>query len=197
MHCKNRFCSNDHGFSLVELIVVIAIMAILAAVAIPTFAHFITMAKEASDIAFMNDLEHAIMLAATADMKTGGISELQVEINKNDGSIIKITYFDKHHLDYDELPDEDTERGEGYSFEKGDGQTISQIIDWDYKFKAHNSVKDNKHWKDDRWTLALITTSDNQESPQDPPHSEDQSPSGNQNPSGDQPPPWAFDENLE
>jgi prepilin-type N-terminal cleavage/methylation domain-containing protein len=112
MHSKSSFHSNK-GFSLVELIVVIAIMAILAAVAIPTFAHFITMAREASDIAFMNDLEHAIMLAATADMKTGGISKLQVEINKNDGSIIKITYFDKHHLDYDELPDEDTERGEG------------------------------------------------------------------------------------
>jgi prepilin-type N-terminal cleavage/methylation domain-containing protein len=196
MHSKHRFCSNDHGFSLVELIVVIAIMAILAAVAIPTFAHFITMAKEASDIAFMNDLEHAIMLAATADMKTGEISELQVVINKNDGSIIKITYFDKHHLDYGEAPNEATERIEYYSFEKGDGQTISQIIDWDYKFKAHNSVKDNKHWKDDRWTLTLITTSDNQESPQDPPHSEDQNPSGNQNSSGDQPP-WAFDENLE
>ena len=164
MHSKCRFCSNDRAFSLIELIVVIAIMAILAAVAIPTFAYFITQAKEASDIAFMNDLEHAIMLAATADMKTGEISELKVEINKNNGSIIKITYFDKHHLDYDELPDEDTERGEGYSFEKGDGQTISQIIDWDYKFKAHNSVKDNKHWKDDRWTLSFSETPEMPES---------------------------------
>jgi hypothetical protein len=67
-------------------------------------------------------------------------------------------------LDYDELPDEDTERGEWYSFEKGDGQTISQIIDWDYKFKAHSSVKDNKHWKDDRWTLSFSETPEMPES---------------------------------
>ena len=156
MHIKSSFHSNK-GFSLVELIVVIAIMAILAAVAIPTFAHFITMAKEASDIAFMNDLEHAIMLAATADMKTGEISELKVEINKNDGSIIKITYFDEHHLDYDGLPDEDTKRGEYCSFEKGDGQTISQIIDWDYKFKAIDSINDegkmnNRNWNP-QWSV--------------------------------------------
>ena len=56
---------NNKGFSLVELIVVIAIMAILAAVAIPTFAHFIEKANHASDDQFIADVEYAVELANT------------------------------------------------------------------------------------------------------------------------------------
>ena len=55
--------TNNKGFSLVELIVVIAIMAILAAVAIPTFASFITKANVASDVDFINNVEYAAELA--------------------------------------------------------------------------------------------------------------------------------------
>ena len=50
--------NNNKGFSLVELIVVIAIMAILAAIAIPTFAHFITKANEASDAELLNNINY-------------------------------------------------------------------------------------------------------------------------------------------
>ncbi len=49
---------NNKGFSLVELIVVIAIMAILAAVAIPTFAHFITKANQASDDELLHNINY-------------------------------------------------------------------------------------------------------------------------------------------
>ena len=46
---------------------------------------------------------------------------------------------------------------EGYSFEKGDGQTISQIIDWDYKFKAIDSINNegkmnNRNWNP-QWSV--------------------------------------------
>lgn len=58
--------TNNKGFSLVELIVVIAIMAVLAAVAIPTFAGFITKANKASDDQFLNDIEYAVQLANAA-----------------------------------------------------------------------------------------------------------------------------------
>lgn len=57
--------TNNKGFSLVELIVVIAIMAILVAVAIPTFAGFINKANKASDDQFMADAEYAVVLANT------------------------------------------------------------------------------------------------------------------------------------
>ena len=55
--------TNNKGFSLVELIVVIAIMAILAAVAIPTFAGFITKAQDASNVQEVADLAYAADLA--------------------------------------------------------------------------------------------------------------------------------------
>ena len=54
---------NNKGFSLVELIVVIAIMAILAAVAIPTFAHFITKANQASDDELLHNINYIFTIA--------------------------------------------------------------------------------------------------------------------------------------
>ena len=54
---------NNKGFSLVELIVVIAIMAILAAVAIPTFSSFITKAQDSSNVQEIADLTYAAELA--------------------------------------------------------------------------------------------------------------------------------------
>lgn len=49
----------NKGFSLVELIVVIAIMAILVGVAVPVYTSYITKAKQASDIQAIDNLEHA------------------------------------------------------------------------------------------------------------------------------------------
>ena len=49
----------NKGFSLVELIVVIAIMAILVGVAVPVYTSYITKANEASDIQAIDNLEHA------------------------------------------------------------------------------------------------------------------------------------------
>ena len=42
--------SNKKGFTIVELVIVIAIIAILAAVLIPTFASLIQKANESNDI---------------------------------------------------------------------------------------------------------------------------------------------------
>ena len=54
---------NNKGFSLVELIVVIAIMAILAAIAIPTFAHFIKKANQASDDELLHNINYIFSAA--------------------------------------------------------------------------------------------------------------------------------------
>ena len=59
--------TNNKGFSLVELIVVIAIMAILAAVAIPTFAGFINKANVASDDSYVADIKYACEIAFASE----------------------------------------------------------------------------------------------------------------------------------
>ena len=55
---------NNKGFSLVELIVVIAIMAILAAVAVAGFSFYIPKAQQASDKQMISDIEYILTLAS-------------------------------------------------------------------------------------------------------------------------------------
>ena len=81
---------NNKGFSLVELIVVIAIMAILAAVAIPTFAGFIKKANVAADEGFANDIEYAVELALAAE--DADLTAVAVTYDKSDKAIVKLTY---------------------------------------------------------------------------------------------------------
>ncbi|MDE5891528.1 MAG: prepilin-type N-terminal cleavage/methylation domain-containing protein [Acetatifactor sp.] len=59
---KNRLTSNK-GFSLVELIIVIAIMAVLFGILTPFYVRFIRKSKIAVDIANADEMAHAIIVA--------------------------------------------------------------------------------------------------------------------------------------
>ena len=50
----------NKGFSLVELIVVIAIMAILVGVAVPVYTQYITSANEKVDAQYVDELKRAV-----------------------------------------------------------------------------------------------------------------------------------------
>lgn len=56
----------NKGFSLVELIVVIAIMAILVGVAVPVYTSYIGKAQQNKDIQMIDEIKHAMQIASVA-----------------------------------------------------------------------------------------------------------------------------------
>ena len=71
------------GFTLVELIVVIAILAILAGIAIPVYSGYIKKANEASDLQQLDAIKTAAVFAYT---------EAQVAKGSNDTDVTSIKY---------------------------------------------------------------------------------------------------------
>lgn len=57
----------NKGFSLVELIVVIAIMAILVGVAVPVYTSYIEKAQKSKDEQLVDEIKHAIEIAAVGE----------------------------------------------------------------------------------------------------------------------------------
>ena len=76
------------GFTLVELIVVIAILAILAGVAIPAYSGYITKAQDAAVITELDAIQTA---AQGANAAAGEISKIEVE-TVSEKTQIKVTF---------------------------------------------------------------------------------------------------------
>lgn len=126
---------NNKGFSLVELIVVIAIMAILAAVAIPTFAGFITKANVASDESFINDVTYAAKIAHTVE---GTVSDVTITADKGDvATSIEYTVTDAAgtKVTYT-ITDKDTVVADPTTADTDAAKDVAASIDWTYLFKT-------------------------------------------------------------
>ena len=73
----NMFKKNG-GFTLVELIVVIAILAILAGVAVPMYSGYITKANQASDMTLLDSVKTAAVFAVTEKDPSASVKTITV-----------------------------------------------------------------------------------------------------------------------
>ena len=64
---------NEQGFTLIELIVVIAIIGILAAVAVPAFLNVVETAHEANIDAVSGVVSSGVVLSASDSLATNGV----------------------------------------------------------------------------------------------------------------------------
>lgn len=71
---------NNKGFSLVELIITIAIMAVLVAVLAPLFIKYVEQSRRSRDIQTADQIREAF-LADIAEGSTVGTGTIEVEIN--------------------------------------------------------------------------------------------------------------------
>ena len=70
---------NNGGFTLVELIVVIAILAILAGVAVPVYSGYIAKANEAADYTQLASMKTAAVFAITEQHYGATVSEIKYD----------------------------------------------------------------------------------------------------------------------
>ena len=75
---------NNKGFSLVELIIVIAIMAVLVGVLAPTYLQYVEKTKKSNDVSTVDSIVNAIEIAAIdPEVHATNWTSLKVEITNN------------------------------------------------------------------------------------------------------------------
>lgn len=92
---KKRKNGNNRGFSLVELIIVIAIMAVLVAVIAPSFLKYVNKSKKETDKTNASELQNEIEVSITSNSISGGAIESTdyIKIAKDTTAAALVTNF--------------------------------------------------------------------------------------------------------
>jgi type IV pilus assembly protein PilA len=79
---KNEVKKNNKGFSLVELIVVIAIMAVLVGVLAPQFIKYVEKSREATDIQNISSIGDALMTYYSDHQPSGTDTTIIIQLDQ-------------------------------------------------------------------------------------------------------------------
>lgn len=91
-----KLSKDNRGFTLIELVVVIAILGILAAIAIPKMGGFTNSAKEAADKTTASNIKNAFALArANGEIEWAeSPTEAEITISKGENGGVTVTVTD-------------------------------------------------------------------------------------------------------
>ena len=98
---------NKKGFTIIELVIVIAVVAILAAVLIPTFSSLIKTAQSSSDVNLVKNLNTTLTTAEILEGKNETMSDALEDVKENGYDVTKLT---PTNSDNDILWDEESDR---------------------------------------------------------------------------------------
>lgn len=83
----NKFRKNNKGFTLVELIIVIAIIAVLSAVIAPQYIKYVENSRVGVDESYISEVAHNMELTAASSEKVNG---KQVTVKFSDAGVMTI-----------------------------------------------------------------------------------------------------------
>ncbi len=81
--------NNNKGFTLMEMLIVVAIIAVLVAIAIPVFTNQLEKAREATDAANIRSAYAEVMACALTDEGVGNKNSVNVTENKTGNQVTK------------------------------------------------------------------------------------------------------------